>query len=254
MAPFAQRLKTLRRPPRDSGEVDLEEAPGIRSEVIALKQPKTHHRRLYSPGKRAPAHNLLALPQEVQLLIFKFLDFGEIEALRRTCRHFKALLGHDAVIDLFGSVRLLHEAQLVTCSVCLCRTKDRGRIWVDPDSDRNWPLASKCTPCAYAAGDLVVDKVVTVGDWTNCNICRWCGYPVAQLEATHLVKTHEFHVPCWGAYRMATIFHTCIGVLNFTFTLMACVFLWVTFRDLWQLIVSPAVRPAPSQPHPGEQY
>lgn len=246
MAPFSKRLTTtLRRPPRDADQVDLElQAPQSRSEVFELKSPRVqpHSRR---PPRKPEARSLLSLPPEIQLLVVRFLDFGEIEALRRTCHHFRSLLEHDAVIDLFGSVPRLHDAQLATCCVCLQRTEPAKRIWVDPASDRNWPLAGKCTSCAYAEGDLQIDKMVTLGDWSNCYICRWCGQPAIQPEGSYLLKTHEFHHKCWLRYKVAILFRRAMGAVSFLLTLIPAVLALVLLNQEWQLVVASVVSRTP---------
>ncbi|KAM0270417.1 hypothetical protein ACHAQH_009452 [Verticillium albo-atrum] len=180
-------------------------------------------------GTSGPPQGIFRLPAELQLLVIQHLNFGELEHLRRTCHYYRAFVSRAIVSRLFGNGHQLQAALLSTCRDCL-RTQDpvhnspSTMLWADIAS-ADWPLASRCTTCAFKARDLYVDEQITFADWTSAYLCRWCGMPayLGQVNEYTSMQVNEFHGLCWDAYKRVHRRFLLLGALSAGVALLASI-------------------------------
>ncbi|KAH7327725.1 hypothetical protein B0I35DRAFT_472497 [Stachybotrys elegans] len=145
----------------------------------------------------APDH-LRTLPNEIWIAIFRHLDFGDLEALRRTCRYYHATLTPRLVRFLLGPEQM---SRVLTWSCRNCGRYDpdaKTLAW--PESLRNllWqPYEARCIDCLYRHGLLLPNAHFIgkfSGDW---KWCRWCGRlhrrnsSLASYEARHCNTSYD---------------------------------------------------------------
>ncbi|GJC83759.1 hypothetical protein ColLi_06597 [Colletotrichum liriopes] len=191
-------------------------------EKVASLDPR---RRSRSLGPRT-GNSLMDLPPELHLMVIDYLEFGELENLRRTCRFYRNFLTKQTIRDLFGEQFRL--ALLAHCYICLKYDPTRGSLlWADYNHPR-YPLASKCVDCAYQEDELAVGKKVALGNYASVWICRWCGYPVASAAAPN---QPEFHKDCYSHYNNVLLVYFVLGWIQLSLGIVASGLCWRFFRD-----------------------
>ncbi|KAK6225330.1 F-box domain-containing protein [Colletotrichum tabaci] len=201
-------------------------------EKVASLDPR---RRSRSLGPRT-GNSLMDLPPELHLMIIDYLEFGELENLRRTCRFYRNFLTKQTIRDLFGEQFRL--ALLAHCYICLKYDPTRGNLlWADYNHPR-YPLASKCVDCAYQEDELAVGKKVALGNYASVWICRWCGYPVAGTAAPN---QPEFHKNCYSHYNNVLLAYFVLGWIQLSLGIVAAALCWKYFRDETLVLVSSIV-------------
>ncbi|KAF6831888.1 f-box domain-containing protein [Colletotrichum musicola] len=200
-------------------------------EKVASLDPR---RRSRSLGPRT-GNGLMDLPPELQLLIIDYLEFGELENLRRTCRFYRNFLTKETIRDLFGEQFRL--ALLAHCYICLKYDPTRGSLlWADYNHPR-YPLASKCVDCAYQKNELWVGKKVALGNYASVWICRWCGYPVTNASAPN---QPEFHKSCYYHYNNVLIVYFLLGWIQLCLGIVAGALCWSYFKHE-VLVLAPSI-------------
>ncbi|KAJ0148752.1 hypothetical protein CTA2_644 [Colletotrichum tanaceti] len=201
-------------------------------EKVASLDPR---RRSRSLGPRT-GNSLMDLPPELHLMIIDYLEFGELENLRRTCRFYRNFLTKQTIRDLFGEQFRL--ALLAHCYICLKYDPTRGNLlWADYNHPR-YPLASKCVDCAYQEDELAVGKKVALGNYASVWICRWCGYPVAGTSAPN---QPEFHKGCYRHYNNVLLAYFVLGWIQLSLGIVAAALCWRYFRDETLVLVASIV-------------
>ncbi|KAK1672080.1 hypothetical protein BDP55DRAFT_635288 [Colletotrichum godetiae] len=191
-------------------------------EKVASLDPRRRSRIL---GPKT-GNSLMDLPPELHLMIIDYLEFGELENLRRTCRFYRNFLTKETIRDLFGEQFRL--ALLAHCYICLKYDPTRGSLlWADYNHPR-YPLASKCVDCAYQKNELAVGKKVALGNYASVWICRWCGYPVASASAPN---QPEFHKGCYNHYNNVLLVYFVLGWIQLCLGIVAGALCWRYFRD-----------------------
>ncbi|KAI1442428.1 hypothetical protein F5Y02DRAFT_410125 [Annulohypoxylon stygium] len=177
---------------------------------------------------------LLELPNELQYMIAAHLDFGDMERLRRTCRHFRALLTPDFVRSHFGD-ELLSRQLTSHCQSCLERP-GRHSLILQPlpqshsHSGPDRPLSSKCFRCAVTARDLHVGTSVTLANSRSAWICRWCGWPIRGTATPPSWENEQFHAVCYGRYYRVLWGFLCLGFVQFAVGVVAATLSLIYFR------------------------
>ncbi|KAK1968617.1 F-box domain-containing protein [Colletotrichum sublineola] len=201
-------------------------------EKVASLDPR---RRSRSIGPKT-GNSLMDLPPELHLMIIDYLEFGELENLRRTCRFYRNFLTKQTIRDLFGEQFRL--ALLAHCYICLKYDPTRGSLlWADYNHPR-YPLASKCVDCAYQENELAVGKKVALGNYASVWICRWCGYPVASAAAPN---QPEFHKACYSHYNNVLLVYFVLGWIQLSLGIVASSLCWRFFRDKILILVAAIV-------------
>ncbi|KAK1986344.1 F-box domain-containing protein [Colletotrichum cereale] len=201
-------------------------------EKVASLDPR---RRPRSIGPKT-GNSLMDLPPELHLMIIDYLEFGELENLRRTCRFYRNFLTKQTIRDLFGEQFRL--ALLAHCYICLKYDPTRGSLlWADYNHPR-YPLASKCVDCAYQEDELAVGKKVALGNYASVWICRWCGYPVASASAPN---QPEFHKECYSHYNNVLLVYFVLGWIQLSLGIVASGLCWRFFRDEILVLVAAIV-------------
>ncbi|EFQ31146.1 F-box domain-containing protein [Colletotrichum graminicola] len=201
-------------------------------EKVASLDPR---RRPRSIGPKT-GNSLMDLPPELHLMIIDYLEFGELENLRRTCRFYRNFLTKQTIRDLFGEQFRL--ALLAHCYICLKYDPTRGSLlWADYNHPR-YPLASKCVDCAYQEDELAVGKKVALGNYASVWICRWCGYPVASAAAPN---QPEFHKECYSHYNNVLLVYFVLGWIQISLGIVASGLCWRFFRDETLVLVAAIV-------------
>ncbi|KAK2046590.1 hypothetical protein LZ31DRAFT_188226 [Colletotrichum somersetense] len=206
-----------------------------RDSVIEKVVSLDPRRRSRSLGPKT-GNSLMDLPPELHLMIIDYLEFGELENLRRTCRFYRNFLTKQTIRDLFGEQFRL--ALLAHCYICLKYDPTRGSLlWADYNHPR-YPLASKCVDCAYQEDELAVGKKVALGNYASVWICRWCGYPVASGAAPN---QPEFHKKCYSHYNNVLLVYFVLGWIQLSLGIVASGLCWRFFRDEILVLVAAIV-------------
>ena len=179
--------------PITEGEVEIDADQAADSDKGSAKG-STH--LLVIPDKRPL--DLLTLPNELKLMLLRFLDFADIERLRRTCKQLRQLANPMSVRTMYGPLQL-RNILLGHCKLCLHHDPLRARLLLANPSDRDYPFASRCIPCAVEQGDkrIRIGRKVTLGNYNTVWVCRWCGWPVTDRRA---YGHDQFHRPCYKHY------------------------------------------------------
>ncbi|ORY59968.1 uncharacterized protein BCR38DRAFT_350055 [Pseudomassariella vexata] len=194
---------------------------------------------------------LLALPLELQFLIFSSLAFGDLERLRRTCHYYRMLLSHEYIRELFEkSEQGGFLGQLTsTCQTCL-DAPGRSALVLQPRPPvsrasqshphplhpKNHPTA-KCFRCAVQSRDLRVGTTVTLANSGIAWVCRWCGWPVV---GPHSWAHEQFHVGCYDRYCRVLWIFMCLGFAQFAVGVVAATLALRYFKGE-KVVLGPAV-------------
>lgn len=175
---------------------------------------------------------LLELPGELQYMVAAHLGFGDMQRLRRTCRHFRLLLHAEFVRAHFGGDELFVRQLTSHCQSCLERPGRHGLILqqqqqqpvVDPPS-------SKCFRCAAAARELRVGNKVPLASARSAWVCRWCGWPIAAGGAPPPSwASEQFHVGCYDRYHRVLWGFLLLGLAQFAVGVAAAALSLLYFR------------------------
>jgi len=169
---------------------------------------------------------LMTLPPELQVLVIRHLDFGDMQRLRQTCRFYHAFVSKPLVKDIFG--KELKYILLSHCSRCLIWDPTRANLLCAELRNPNYPFCSTCVDCAVKSEELMVGKRVTLGNYQSAWVCRWCGYPV-QTHAGLGGQSH-FHKKCYTRYCVALMVYAVLGWTQFCLVVVACALCLKYFR------------------------
>lgn len=194
--------------------------------------PSTTSALSYDPD--APSR-LLELPNELQFMIISYLDFGDLERMRRACRYYRLLLSPDYVRELFGGHAQLAPHLTTVCQQCL-ETPGRTSLILQPAPNRPSsqhahaprPVSSKCFQCAVKARDLRVGTAVPLASARTAWVCRWCGWPVV---GPHSWANEQFHINCYDRYYRVLWVFMCLGFVQFAVGVVAATLSLRYFRS-----------------------
>lgn len=167
---------------------------------------------------------ILDLPMELQVMILRYLNFGDLERLRRTCHFFRDKITKPMIRDLFPSLK--YEL-LSTCYQCLCYDPIRGRLVRAEETSERYPFSNKCFECIVKGSGFVVGNKITMGDFTTLWICRWCGYPIADDGAWN---QPEFHYYCYRRFHKILFYFFLVGCAQWAFVVVGSALCWSFFR------------------------
>lgn len=190
------------------------------------------------PGRKSELlDHFLALPPELQLKVLSYLDFGDIERLRRTCRFFRARVSPPLVRALLAPDFAHHVRH--TCRLCLEQREDPEALLVGtPAADWRYPLSSRCVECVWRAKGFDVGRKYLMGNDASVFVCRWCGRPVAAQPAWN---QPEFHKRCFRRYTQAVFLYYQMGVAQWVVVFVASALCWHYFRSRLMWVVGVVV-------------
>jgi hypothetical protein len=172
-----------------------------------------------------------SLPVEVQLSIMRQMPFGDIERMRRTCKHFYHLASPEIMRLTLGATNL-REMLLSHCHVCLAHDASRENLLM-AETGKDYPFSAKCITCALRARDRrlsrkTIAEKTTLGSGMKVWVCRWCGLPVV---GTHAPRHAQFHPKCYSRYGNVLIAFFFAGWVQLSLGLTAAAFAWKYFRN-----------------------
>ncbi len=176
----------------------------------------------------------LAFPPELQLLVLSFLDFGDIERLRRTCRFFRIRISKPLIRSLFPE---LGSRLRRTCYLCLTHHPTGAEVVSTDASDARFPLSSRCVGCVIKKRDFMVGRKYMMGNDVPVYVCRWCGYPVSSSPAWN---QPEFHKKCFRRYTHVVFAYYFFGVAQWVIMIIAAALCWQYYRQNIAVLV-PAI-------------
>jgi hypothetical protein len=197
-------------------------------------------------GRKKPL-TLMTLPQELQMMLLRFMDWPDIERLRRTCRYFHGFATPPLVRTLFGRAHL-QMMLLSHCRVCLRHDMRRAHLLLPlpGTDDPGYPLASRCIDCAISSGDgsIRVGQRVGLANFHSVWVCRVCGYPITDGRvAQHTLveaSQSQFHRGCHRSYSRILVFFFLLGWIQFSIGVVAAALAWRYFRGE-VLVFAPSV-------------
>lgn len=185
-------------------------------------------------NKINPLTRLLDLPVELQVMVLGYLNFGDLERLRRTCHLLRSRITRSVVRDLFP---VLKYELLSTCRQCLAYDPARSHLVRAEETHPRYPFANECLDCVVAGDGFAVGKKVTMGDFRVLWVCRWCGIPVADGAAWN---QPEFHYRCYRRFHTVLFCFFLAGCAQWSFVLVAEGLCWAFFRrDV--LVLAPTI-------------
>ncbi|KAL7794193.1 hypothetical protein V8C37DRAFT_71117 [Trichoderma ceciliae] len=196
-------------------------------------RPKPSHGSLGIP-RQTLLSCFLQLPPELQLKILSYLDYGEIQRLRRTNRLFRRSINQTVVQSLFP--RLLDDI-LCTCYICLTQ-KNANEIIRGDFAHPRFPLASRCFECAAKQSGFMVGKRYTMVNLESIWICRWCGYPVTEMTGW---SQPEYHIICYQKYKGVLATHFGIGAMQWMIVIIGSALCWHYFKHEKMVVAPTAV-------------
>lgn len=170
------------------------------------------------------SRTLMTLPHEVQILVLRFLEFGDIERLRRASKYWHDFATPNLIRsihgpDTFRAILIQH------CRVCLTYCpKDITRI-VTTRADAGYPLSSRCVQCTVQSqdGTVRIGRKVMLGDSNEYWACRWCGWPIT---TDHTNVNLQFHHNCNDKYLFVLLVFCCLGWVQFSIGIVAAALSW----------------------------
>lgn len=180
----------------------------------------------------------LQLPPEMQFKILGYLDFGDIQRLRQTCRLFRTNINREVIVYLFPR---LNEWMMRTCYICL-RYREENEIMMGSALHLEYPFTSKCFDCIARRSHFMVGKPYTLANSEAVYVCRWCGIPVT-VEAGW--NQPEYHVPCYEKFKRAIVLHYTIGMAQWMVVLAGSVLCWHYFKSQLVVIIPVVVSVTP---------
>ncbi|KAM3430401.1 hypothetical protein NHJ13734_007762 [Beauveria thailandica] len=207
----------------------LTKTVGVGSGSLSRTAPKQTKRRLLD--------HFLALPPELQLKILSYLDFGDLERLRRSSRFFLANVSPKLVRSLLKP-HFRHHIRY-TCRICLEQYWEGGEALVSTDEhDPRFPLSSRCIDCVWRQKGFVVGIRYFMANNDAVFVCRWCGRPVTRQPAWN---QPEFHKKCFKRYTKVVFFYYLIGVGQWVVVFIASGLCWHFFRSRAMWVVGVVV-------------
>ncbi|UZP34137.1 hypothetical protein NXS19_001953 [Fusarium pseudograminearum] len=179
-------------------------------------------------------NSLLRLPAEIQIMILQHLTFGQVEALRRTCRSLRYNLSKPVIRFIFPSIK--YEL-LSTCYRCLAYDPERDTLIKADESDARYPLANECIDCVASRGGFSIGRTYTLASRSTVCVCRYCGFPVTSDAAW---KEYEFHRKCYRRYRMILLYYFLSGFAQGTITIAASALCWRYYKGR-AMIIAPTI-------------
>ncbi|PNP44178.1 hypothetical protein THARTR1_11069 [Trichoderma harzianum] len=161
----------------------------------------------------------LQLPPELQFKILGYLDYGETQRLRQTCRLFRDSINNEVMVSLFPRI---FDTMLRTCYICLKQTRE-SQIVLGNAAHARFPMTSKCFKCMARRSCFRVGKIYTLGNSEVVYVCRWCGIPVTAEMGWN---QPEYHIPCYQMYEMAIALHYTVGVVQWAVMLCGSGLCW----------------------------
>ncbi|KAK5997774.1 hypothetical protein PT974_00134 [Cladobotryum mycophilum] len=183
--------------------------------------------------KNAFQISLLRLPSELQLLILSYLDFGDIERLRRTNSGIRRSLNKATIRTLFPNLK---DVLLSTCYLCLVHKHGMDLIRAE-ESDARYPLASRCFDCVAQRSGFMVGRKYMLGNSASVWVCRWCGYPVSTIAGWN---QPEFHVKCFQKYNRILLLYFLLGCAQWAVVIIAAALCWHYFRHS-KMVLGPTI-------------
>ncbi|KAK8142099.1 hypothetical protein G3M48_009343 [Beauveria asiatica] len=207
----------------------LTKTVGVGGGSLSRTAPKQTKRRLLD--------HFLALPPELQLKILSYLDFGDLERLRRSSRFFLANVSPKLVRSLLKP-HFRHHIRY-TCRICLEQYWEGGEALVSTDEhDPRFPLSSRCIDCVWRQKGFVVGIRYFMANNDAVFVCRWCGRPVTRQPAWN---QPEFHKKCFKRYTKVVFFYYLIGVGQWVVVFIASGLCWHFFRSRAMWVVGVVV-------------
>lgn len=167
---------------------------------------------------------LMALPHEVQILVLRYLEFGDIERLRRASKYWHDFATPKLIRSIHGP-DVFREILIQHCRVCLTYCpRDVTRI-VTTRVDPGYPLSSRCIQCTVQSqdGTVRIGRKVKLGDSNEYWACRWCGWPITRDQTTGNL---QFHKNCYDKYAVVLLAFFCLGWVQFCIGIVAAALSW----------------------------
>ncbi|KAF7551514.1 hypothetical protein G7Z17_g4941 [Cylindrodendrum hubeiense] len=142
---------------------------------------------------------ILGLPMELQFMILRFLNFGDLERLRRTCHFFRDNITKPMIRELFPSLK--YEL-LSTCYQCLCFDPLRGHLVRPDETNVRYPFASECLDCVAKGKGFMVGHKITLGDFTRFHKILFYFFLVGCAQWVVIIVGSAL---CWSFYRKETM-------------------------------------------------
>lgn len=179
----------------------------------------------------------LAFPPEIQFLVLSFLDFGDIERLRRTCKFFRIRISKPLIRSLFPewSTPLRN-----TCYLCLTYDPTGSEVICSDVSDARYPLSSLCIGCFRKGKGFMVGRKYLMGNGVQRYLCRWCGDLVLSSPAQNRPEYHEL---CFGRYMYVMFAYYIFGLTQFVIMIVAPAICWHYYKPLVAVMVPTIVSP-----------
>lgn len=207
--------------------------------LTALIALSTRHDRLGNINNALG--RILELPMELQFIILRFLNFGDLERLRRTCHFFRDNITKPMIRELFPSLK--YEL-LSTCYQCLCYDPLRGRLVRPEETNERYPFASECLDCVAKGRGFMVGHKITLGDFTYVWVCRWCGYPISYDGAWN---QPEFHHRCYRRFHKVLFYFFLVGCAQWVAIIVGSALCW-SFHRKETIVLAPTTVSPPSRP------
>lgn len=211
-------------------EFDLESGLSTPSSFEKFRRWSTIRKSLDVASVAPPREprTLMTLPHELQILILSFLEFGDIERLRRTSKYWYNFATPRLVRSIYGPDTF--RAMLIQhCRVCLTYCpRDVTRI-VTTRLDAGFPLSSRCVTCTVQSkdGTVRIGRKVKLGNFTEYWTCRWCGWPITSDTST---ANAQFHSKCYDKYATVLVLFFLLGWVQFFIGVVASALAWHYFR------------------------
>ncbi|KAJ6785922.1 hypothetical protein PWT90_01296 [Aphanocladium album] len=185
-------------------------------------------------GKGELLDHFLTLPPELQLKVLSYLDFGDIERLRRTCRFFRAQVSPQLVRTLLAPHFEWHVRS--TCRLCLKQQYENGgtALVVTDRHDGRFPFSSRCVECVWKNKEFDVGRKYLMASNVAVFVCRWCGRPVTSHPAWN---QPEFHKTCFKRYTQIVFLYYLIGLSQWAVVLIASGMCWRYFPSRSKMVV-----------------
>lgn len=167
---------------------------------------------------------LMTLPHEVQIIVLSYLEFGDIERLRRASKYWRNFATPKLVRSIHGS-DTFRAILIQHCRVCLTYCpKDVTRL-VTTRVDPGYPLSSRCIQCTVQSqdGTVRIGRKVMLGDSNEYWACRWCGWPIISDQTTGNL---QFHQTCYDKYAVVLLAFFCLGWVQFSIGVVAAALSW----------------------------
>lgn len=216
-------------------ELDFDSTPSTPSGFEKIRRWSTTRKSVDAvsigsrPVQQREPRTLVALPPELQILILSFLEFGDIERLRRASKYWYNFATPRLVRSIYGPDTF--RAMLIQhCRVCLTYCpRDVTRI-VTTRLDAGFPLSSRCIKCTVQSkdGTVRIGRKVKLGNFTEYWTCRWCGWPITSDTST---GHNQFHRKCYDKYAIALLVFFFLGWVQFFIGVVASALAWHYFRS-----------------------